>query len=251
MAEAASPSIVPSPTALTESATIPPSLALELRLRQLESSIGSSSSPTTSSSSNSKPLLLRALAAQKQIEASTSSHNALRRFIKEYDANSRILDPGFRVTRGSGSDGATEGESSSNQSHPDGQTHAQVGREVLSVADQLVLVQDAEVELRAMERLLLECQALDQRGVAGSGNLAGEHEPGETRRTVCPWRLSNHYLLSTALGRNSIRTIARASVESVGCPSGRGSSSTCAIGGQTVHCPAVLPDECELRMYGR
>lgn len=89
----------------------------------------------------------------------------MRRFIKEYESNRRILDPGFRVTRG-GSSAEGEGDRGGESYH--------AGKDILSVPDQLVLVQDAEVELRAMERVLLECQALDQRGVAGSGNLAGE-----------------------------------------------------------------------------
>lgn len=134
--------------------SFPPSLILDLRLRRLEATIGEQAA----SPADAKPIALRAQAAEKQVEAATAGHSALRRFVKEYDTNQRILDPSFRVSN-------TESNA----------------QETLSVADQLLLIQEAEPELRALERVLLECQALDQRGVTGSGNLAGEC-------CVCAWR---------------------------------------------------------------
>lgn len=128
-------------------AEISPSLALDLRLRRLEATVGSG---PLASSPSSKAILLRALAAQQQIDASTSTHTALRRFASEFESNRRILDSALRLS-----------DSTQANAH-----------ETLSAADKILLVQEAEAEMRAMERVLLECQALDARGVAGSGTLS-------------------------------------------------------------------------------
>ncbi|CAO1627965.1 unnamed protein product [Sympodiomycopsis kandeliae] len=122
--------------------SIPPSLALDLRLRALESTIGSH----FPLSDTTKPIYNRTISAQELLSSSTADHSALKRFIQEYDSNRRILDGAF-------------------QPDPD-QTHQ------LSVDDQIVLILEAESEMRRMERVLSECHALDQRGVSGSGNLS-------------------------------------------------------------------------------
>lgn len=179
-------------TTASSAPLISPTLALELRLRQIESLIGPIPSSSTSASQGAtlpSPVLIRALAAQRNLDASTSTHASLRRFVKDFDSNRRILDAGFRPVRKV--DGAQDGPSARDTrlafqgDEDDAGGSADAARErgagaqdrdasVLTPAEQIVMILDSEAELRALERILVECEALEKRGVAGAGTLAGE-----------------------------------------------------------------------------
>lgn len=160
-----------------KAASISPITALQLRLNQLQAAIGASVGPSSPTSS----ILLRASAAQRAIEESTASSATLRRFVKDFDANRRLLQGGFQIGRASQylqEDPAdilrgTEGAKAA--ANKDGEVARSVAGS-LTTGEQLTLILDCEQDMRRLDRILSECQALDQRGVTGSGRLPGERE---------------------------------------------------------------------------
>lgn len=177
----------------TSAGAIAPTLALQLRLSHLQSLIGHAPGPTPTSSaapqdldqtqvqSDPQPILLRALAAKQLLETSASTHSSLRKFLRDFDANRRLLDGGFRYDARSSSDVARDATrflplslSLSLDASGDEQSGSGSREAVLTTQEQILLVVDAEKDMRTLERMLLECEALDRRGVAGAGKMAGE-----------------------------------------------------------------------------
>lgn len=151
---------------------LPPHLALELRLRQVEYNVFGPDHLFDATSS--KPLLLRAQSVKETIQSVGSSHgsastssssSSLRRFVQtDFDACRRFLQPNsFRF----GSSGDTK-DDESKTSLPASAT--------LTPSEQIVLILSAEKDMRTLERCLAQCQELGgKRDVAGAGRL-GEYE---------------------------------------------------------------------------
>lgn len=157
-----------------EQSALTASTALELRLRALEFQVYGSEYGGPSHTTSQQSALLRARDAHQAIvdvsssspgpsgitpPVSTSSQHALRRFItQDFDASRTILSPSFAV-RGS-SDSSKD--------------------VTLTPAEQTLVALDAEPQLRAFERIMAECDRLQQRGAAGAGSLEG-HEALKAR----------------------------------------------------------------------
>ncbi|GAA5881010.1 hypothetical protein JCM1840_007218 [Sporobolomyces johnsonii] len=129
--------------------SLAPELALELRVRFLETLLAP---PSSSSSSSKVPLARRISQVQSHLsqalEAGTGS-DAVRRFVQNYDLNSPLL-----------SVAPLPASSSTDEVTP----QAKVS-----------LILEAEHEIRSLERDLREIEALEGRGVVEAGRLA-EHE---------------------------------------------------------------------------
>ncbi|KAI5480796.1 hypothetical protein MNV49_007206 [Pseudohyphozyma bogoriensis] len=136
---------------------ISPELALDLRLRFLETLIAGKpaalSSPASSSSAPSQPSLTRRAdlvqAQLKQTLETGGGGEAVRRFVQGYDLNEPLL----RLPPVSGQEG-----------------------DALTPQAKVALILESENEIRQLERELREVDTLDQRGVVGAGKLA-DHEP--------------------------------------------------------------------------
>ncbi|BGO89368.1 hypothetical protein NBRC10512_006282 [Rhodotorula toruloides] len=148
--------------------TITPQLALELRLRFLESLFSPSSSSSPRPAASTVPLARRVSQVEAQLrqalEQSGRGTEALKRFVQNYDANSPLLTIAPVSTA------------------PD-------STEVLPQA-KVALILEAEQEIRTLERELREIGVLDERGVVETGKL-GEHEKlkpllAETRKAATP-----------------------------------------------------------------
>ncbi|KAJ8295276.1 hypothetical protein OF846_001525 [Rhodotorula toruloides] len=148
--------------------TITPRLALELRLRFLESLVSPSSSSSPRPASSTVPLARRVSQVATQLgqalEQSGGGTEALKRFVQNYDANSPLLTIAPVLAA------------------PD-------STEVLPQA-KVALILEAEQEIRTLERELREIGVLDERGVVEAGKL-GEHEKlklllAETRKAAAP-----------------------------------------------------------------
>ncbi|GJN88776.1 hypothetical protein Rhopal_001745-T1 [Rhodotorula paludigena] len=132
---------------------ISPTLALDLRIRFLETLLRA---PPHSSSPNSSPASLARRVAhvhealQQALETPQGGTDAVRRFVQNYELNSPLLTPALP----------------SAPPEPDAPT---------SSASKLALVLEAEHDLRTLERDLRELAVLDERGVVGAGQLA-DHE---------------------------------------------------------------------------
>ncbi|CAO1617554.1 unnamed protein product [Parajaminaea phylloscopi] len=151
-----------------------PALALELRLRKLESLVGS---PAASAGSTGRPASIRALAAKRAIEDATSSNGpgsnvstsqsslaSLRRFVhQDFDVSRRYLSAGFRGHATAGKD-----------ADPSAQDYRQQGP--LTPEEQMLILLDSQADMRTLERILGECRELDSRGAASAGKLAGCEE---------------------------------------------------------------------------
>ncbi|PWN26935.1 hypothetical protein BDZ90DRAFT_280409 [Jaminaea rosea] len=152
---------------------LPPHLALELRLRQVEYNVFGPDHLFDATSS--KPLLLRAQSVKETIQSVGSSHgsastssssSSLRRFVQtDFEACRRFLQP--NSFRSGGSSGDTKDDESKT---------ALSASATLSPSEQIVLILSAEKDMRTLERCLAQCQELgEKRDVAGAGRL-GEYE---------------------------------------------------------------------------
>uniref|UniRef100_A0A0K3CGQ0 Dynactin subunit 3 n=1 Tax=Rhodotorula toruloides TaxID=5286 RepID=A0A0K3CGQ0_RHOTO len=148
--------------------TIPPRLALDLRLRFLESLVSPSSSSSPRPAPSTVPLARRVSQVEAQLkqalEQSGGGTEALKRFVQNYDANSPLLTIAPVPT-------------------------ALDSTEVLPQA-KIALILEAEQEIRTLERELREIGVLDERGVVEAGKL-GEHEKlkpllAETLKAAAP-----------------------------------------------------------------
>ncbi|GAA5983415.1 hypothetical protein JCM5350_007642 [Sporobolomyces pararoseus] len=131
---------------------ITPHLALDLRLRFIESLI-SPNSQSSSNSSTSVSLARRVshIEAQlKQALESVGSTDALRRFVQNYDSNSPLLSVAPLP-----------------MNLPDSNE--------MSIEAKVSLILEAENEIKTLERDLREIEVLNQRGVVEAGKLP-EHE---------------------------------------------------------------------------
>ncbi|GAA6056487.1 hypothetical protein JCM3770_007026 [Rhodotorula araucariae] len=128
---------------------VSPQLALELRIRFLESLVApASSSPAPT------PVARRLDNLNTQLEHALDAHSgtdAVRRFVHNYELNAPLLSPALAAPAPAPADA------------PD------------SPAAQLALVLEAEADLRTLDRELRELALLDERGIAAAGKLA-EHE---------------------------------------------------------------------------
>ncbi|GAA5896672.1 hypothetical protein JCM6882_005756 [Rhodosporidiobolus microsporus] len=170
----------PQPSPLT------PHLAIDLRLRLLESLLA----PTTSSApahppATAVPLARRIARVNEQLSAALGTagagggggaaaagaggaSEAVRRFVQNYDLNAPLL---------------------SVAPIPPGSSSSSGGEDVTPQA-KVSLILEAENEIRTLERELREIQVLDERGVVGAGKL-GDHEPlkpllAELRQAATP-----------------------------------------------------------------
>lgn len=161
-------------------APLPPHLALELRLRQVEYNVlGADGLANSAPSSSQLPILLRAQTAQQTVQSvgssqssgssSSSSAAALRRFVQtDFDACRRFLQaqPQPHTLRSAANDDDDDDPTSSSSS-------------TLAPSEQLVLILDAEQSMRHLERVLSQCRELgEKRDAAGAGRLA-EYEAFE------------------------------------------------------------------------
>ncbi|GAA5847884.1 hypothetical protein JCM3766R1_003169 [Sporobolomyces carnicolor] len=125
-----------------------PRLALDLRLRFLESLV------SDDSRSSSVSLARRISRVEAQLKAaldSAGSTDAIRRFVQNYDANAPLLSVAPVPIN-----------------PPD--------QDALTVPAKVSLILEAEHDIRALERDLREVETLHQRGVVEAGRLA-EHKP--------------------------------------------------------------------------
>ncbi|GAA5833822.1 hypothetical protein JCM11251_005975 [Rhodosporidiobolus azoricus] len=157
--------------------TLTPQLALDLRLRLLESLLLPTLHTATSPRQPKEPALplaRRIARVQEQLEAALGTgagggagtaaggaSEAVRRFVQNYDLNAPLLSVAPVPFSSSGS---LLGEDIS----PQAKVH---------------LVLEAEHEIRSLERDLREIQVLDERSVVGAGKL-GEHETLKPRLTA-------------------------------------------------------------------
>ncbi|GAA5959457.1 hypothetical protein JCM21900_003762 [Sporobolomyces salmonicolor] len=130
--------------------SLAPELALELRVRFLETLLAPLSS--SSSSSSKAPLARRISQVQSQLnhalEAATGS-DAIRRFVQNYDLNSPLLSVA--------------------------PLPASPSVDEVTPQAKVSLILEAEHEIRSLERDLREIEALEARGVVEAGKLA-KHE---------------------------------------------------------------------------
>ncbi|GAA5843879.1 hypothetical protein JCM9279_000174 [Rhodotorula babjevae] len=139
---------------------ISPALALDLRIRFLESLVAPSSSSSAPPPAAHSPVARRISTLSTALEHALdapSSTDALRRFVRNYDLNAPLLSPALSVSAAPAPLIAETGGPASQ-------------------AAQLALVLEAEHDLRTLERDLRELQVLDERDVAGAGKL-GDLEP--------------------------------------------------------------------------
>ncbi|GAA6013119.1 hypothetical protein JCM11491_005187 [Sporobolomyces phaffii] len=133
--------------------TITPQLALELRLRFLESLVSSSNSRAAGPRAPTS-LARRVSHVEAQLKHAlegTGSTDAVRRFVQNYELNAPLLSAGPVPAAA-----------------PD--------QDALTVPAKVSLILEAELELRTLERDLRDLDTLHQRGVVEAGRLA-EHEP--------------------------------------------------------------------------
>ncbi|KAL8293116.1 hypothetical protein RQP46_000810 [Phenoliferia psychrophenolica] len=154
--------------------TVSPQLALDLRLRFLETLLtgSSSSSPSLGASRNraaapsSIGLTRRADLIQAQLKEALETGgggDAVRRFVQGYDLNAPLLRLPPAPTQ---------------------------GLDEMTPQAKVALILESEGEIRQIERELREVETLEQRGVVGAGNLA-DHEQlkpalEELKATVTP-----------------------------------------------------------------
>ena len=126
-----------------------PNDSLELRLRSLET-LASGAAPLRAPN-DARSIARRADDATSAFRAAVTAHDPLRRFVDGFDLNAPLLRPPL----------PTDG------------LHA-AGDEPAPTAEvKAALVLEAEADIRATERDLRELEALDKRGLAAAGSLAG------------------------------------------------------------------------------
>ncbi|GAA5912732.1 hypothetical protein JCM5296_006553 [Sporobolomyces johnsonii] len=135
-------------SAAPQPVSLAPELALELRVRFLETLLA----PPSSSSTSKVPLARRISQVQSHLsqalEAGTGS-DAVRRFVQNYDLNSPLLSVA--------------------------PLPASPSTDEVTPQAKVSLILEAEHEIRSLERDLREIEALEGRGVVEAGRLA-EHE---------------------------------------------------------------------------
>ncbi|GAA5922446.1 hypothetical protein JCM3775_005732 [Rhodotorula graminis] len=139
---------------------ISPALALDLRVRFLESLVAPSPSSSTPPPHSASPVARRISTLNTALDHALdapASTDALRRFVRNYDLNAPLLSPALAVPAAPAPLSADTGGPASH-------------------AAQLALVLEAEHDLRTLERELRELQVLDDKDVAGAGKL-GDLEP--------------------------------------------------------------------------
>ncbi|GAA5932619.1 uncharacterized protein JCM15063_002156 [Sporobolomyces koalae] len=130
---------------------VTPELALDLRLRFLESLVCAHSNIRTSSSPSIARRIARIESQLQQAFDQRGSTDAIRRFVHNYELNSPLLSlapialPALDSTE-------------------------------LTIPAKVELILEAEHDLTTLERDLREISVLEQRGVVEAGNLP-EHEP--------------------------------------------------------------------------
>ncbi|GAA5877401.1 hypothetical protein JCM16303_003317 [Sporobolomyces ruberrimus] len=135
--------------AATKPATITPKLAIDLRLRFLESLVARNSRTPTSSSSLARRVSHIEAQLKQALDAGGST-DAVRRFAQNYDLNSPLLSVApLPIHQGHSND--------------------------LSFEAKVSLILEAETEITTLERELREIDILHQRGVVEVGKLS-EHE---------------------------------------------------------------------------
>ncbi|GAA5837695.1 hypothetical protein JCM5353_003820 [Sporobolomyces roseus] len=141
-----------SPQETNKPITITPELAIDLRLRFLESLISpTSSTPSISTDSTSLARRVSLIESQlKQTLESGASTEAVRRFVQNYDLNSPLLSVAPLPLN-----------------PPDSND--------LSTQAKISLILEAEHDIRSLERDLRDIEILNQRGVVEAGKLP-EHE---------------------------------------------------------------------------
>ena len=127
-----------------------PNESLELRLRALET-IATGTAPLKAPDAGARSIARRADDATASFRAAVTAHDPIRRFVDGYELNAPLLRPPL----------PTDG-------------HHAAGDEPAPAAEvKAALVLEAEADVRATERDLRELEALDKRGLAGAGTLAG------------------------------------------------------------------------------
>ncbi|KAE8270926.1 hypothetical protein A4X09_0g1416 [Tilletia walkeri] len=187
-------------------ASVDPALALELRLRLLETILsGSSDQPfqnpaesTTRSPPSTQPgipssrtLTARTARATNILHSTVKENASLAAFVRAYDKNLPFLNPAFALSqpgsnpveedlRLSGIDPSSSSsagpDSSGKKADPETEHESNENIPLSALAlppqAQAALLLEVEPELQALERQLAECKVLDERGTAGAGNLA-------------------------------------------------------------------------------
>ncbi|KAF8328841.1 uncharacterized protein EI90DRAFT_3063759 [Cantharellus anzutake] len=146
---------------LPPTASVPPLISLELRIRWLEALISGLDTRnnhrgrTQTKGKDIKGLLHMTQDVQRELEEILEANDSLRRFMNTYEEYEQILAPMFA-------------------SSPLGPANAPSFDE-LSPVEFEVLLKELEPDIRSADQDLREIQALDKRGVAGTGKLL-EHE---------------------------------------------------------------------------